>query len=118
MNKAGRYDFELQQGASFAMSVYWLDSLKNPVNLTGMTAAMKIKKSKDDSAALLSLTSSPAAGLTINAGTGLVNVAITAGQAAALLYDLMYYDLVLTVTSTSVKTRLLEGTIVLNKSVT
>lgn len=116
--KAGRYDFEIQQGASLTKTVYWLNADKTAYDLTGYTAALKIKKSKDDSAALLSLTSTPAAGLTIYAGAGRIVIAISAAQAASLVYDVMVYDLVLTYTSTGAKTRLLEGTITLNPSVT
>ena len=118
MNKAARYDFEIMQGSPLTLDVYWLDSSKTAINLTGYTAAMKIKKSKDDTIALLSLTSSPAAGLTIEASSGLVTIPITTAQPASLLYDLMYYDLVLTEVSTGEKQRLVEGTITLNKGVT
>jgi hypothetical protein len=112
MLKAGRYDFEIQRGATFGLETFWMDSSKTPVDLTGMTATMILRKEKGG-AALLTLTSTPAAGITITPGYGQLYIAMTASQTLALVYDLYFYDLVLTVTSTSVKTRLLEGDIIL-----
>lgn len=82
---ATRYDFTLEQGADLDFTVQvWANSAQTVVqNLTGYDARMMIRSSRTDTgSALVSLTSSPSAGLTVNGAAGQVSVHV-AGSATA-----------------------------------
>jgi hypothetical protein len=78
-------------GASFEADFIWADvddetGVETPIDLTGYSATMAIRKSDADEN-ILTLTSSPAAGLTITAGDGQVTVRLTAAQMTTLAED-------------------------------
>jgi len=97
-------------GETYRMAVYAIQSDGQALNLTGYTSAMKLKKPTDEwSDAALSLTSTPAAGLTITAATGRVDVQIESSQSEDLEGQ---YDYKLEITSSGgIVTRLLAGTL-------
>jgi hypothetical protein len=71
------YDFTIEQGADIDFTVQvWADSKKTIVQpLTGYDARMMIRTSKEATGSpLVSLTSNPAAGLTVNGPAGQVTV--------------------------------------------
>lgn len=102
---AANYDITIEQGATFTFTL-----TVTGVNLTGFTARMQGRTSHAATSTAFSLTSSPAAGLVVTAGTNsTIAVTITATQTALLtapqegVYDLEYLD------GTTV-VRILEGT--------
>src|SRR6266487_2637661 len=81
---ATRYDFTLEQGSDLDFTIQvWADAARTVAqNLTGYDARMMIRTTRDATGSpLVSLTSNPAAGLTVNGPAGQVTVHI-AGSAS------------------------------------
>jgi hypothetical protein len=76
------------------------------VDLTGYTAAMKVRATGASSTVLLSLTSG--AGITLGGTAGTIRIAITAAQTLTLLDGWQVYDLLLT-SPLGAKTKFLSG---------
>lgn len=103
LNKVNSADYAAYLSAGFL--VY-----NTPVTLAGMTGVLTIRDAPVVGNILVSLTSSPAAGLTLNDTTKqILPVLATAG----LLWSTGYYDLELT-DAGGVVTQLLTGTITIN----
>jgi hypothetical protein len=85
-------------------------------SLTGYVARLSIRRAVEDAAAVLALTSTPSAGLTLTAATGTVAIALTAAQTAGLsgtyVYDLEVES------SGGVVTRLMQGRVHVSPQVT
>ena len=123
---AGKYSFSIEQGATTSFQVIYKDANGTPVNLSGYHARMQIRETIDSSTIICRLSSSLDAdgtGLNLSgsAGTlplasGSIGVYISAASSSAFSFDTAVYDLEL-VTSITV-TRLLQGTIKLDKEVT
>ena len=96
-----KYGIKIDQGATFELAFWWRESLADaagdlirdeegnaipasPIDLTGYTARMMIRKTIKDASPMLSLTSSPPAGIVVNAPVVLmkpyVKCATTPGQ--------------------------------------
>lgn len=110
-------DLVIDQFATFKTSFTWKTKTTNaPVNLTGYTAALQIRRTPADSTALVSL-SSPSNGLTIEGTAGRVNIEIAAAVTSTLTAGRYVYDLVLT-DPQSKKKRLVEGVAIVDAGVT
>lgn len=79
-----------KQGDTWAFQVGWyaplvpitdppVPDLANPINITGYQARLQVRK-EPDSVAVLSLTSSPPGGLTVNGTAGTVDVRASPAQ--------------------------------------
>lgn len=108
------YNLAIEQGSTYVLNV-----TVTAVNLTGYTARMMGRTSHASTSTVFSLTSSPAAGITITSGTdSVISVTLTATQTAALsrwscgVYDLEYQS------PGGVVTRILGGTFVVSGEVT
>ena len=53
---AGIYNIVADQGATFQRTITWQDSNGTPINLTGYTARMQVRRRPSDGEALVSLT--------------------------------------------------------------
>ena len=113
---ASTYNILVDQGATYTLAVTYKDSSGTAINLTGYTAAMQLRDSYDSATAVLSL-SSPSSGIVITGASGLVTITMSATQTAALSADTFLYDLEITSTA-SVKTRLIQGVVVVSAEVT
>ena len=123
---AGKYSFSIEQGATTSFQVVYKDANGTPVNLSGYHARMQIRETIGSSTIIGRLSSSLDAdgtGLNLSgsAGTlpltsGSIGVYISAASSSAFSFDTAVYDLEL-VTGITV-TRLLQGTIKLDKEVT
>ena len=123
---AGKYSFSIEQGATTSFQVVYKDANGTPVNLSGYHARMQIRETIGSSTTIGRLSSSLDAdgtGLNLSgsAGTlplssGSIGVYISAASSSGFTFDTAVYDLEL-VTGTTV-TRLLQGTIKLDKEVT
>lgn len=104
-----------QQGATFTRTMTWsIDGV--PVDLTDFTAAMQVKATYSSSTALVTLTSSPAAGITLGGVTGVITITIDAVDTADIPAGTYVYDLEMT--GPDSVTRLLEGQFIVTPEVT
>ena len=110
----GTYDFEAGQGETFDRTVTWKIA-DVPVNLTGYTARMQVRKTIRSTATVVSLTSS--SGLTLGGSAGTIQIVISATATAALTAGKYVYDLEL-VSAGGVVTRVLKGSIEFTPEVT
>ena len=78
-----RRNVTIRQGATWVLAFRVRDD-GVARNLTGWSARMQVRETHASATALLSLTSSPAAGVTIDTGLGKVTLEATAAQTAAL----------------------------------
>lgn len=123
---AGKYSFTVEQGSTTSFQVVYRDANGTPVNLSGYHARMQIRETIGSSTIIGRLSSSLDAdgtGLNLSgsAGTlplssGSIGVYISAASSSGFTFDTAVYDLEL-VTGITV-TRLLQGTIKLDKEVT
>lgn len=100
------------QGATFDQT-FTLTVSGSPVNLTGYTAAMKVRATPAADA-VLSLTNG--SGITLGGAAGTVAVVITATQTTAIPAGQYLYDLKLT--SAGVVTRFIQGTFKVSAEIT
>jgi hypothetical protein len=110
-------DLEVKQGATYQLDLYYVTSAGTAIDLSGYTARMTLRADFEATTALLSLTSSPAAGLVVTGASGLVTVTITNTQTAALTAGPFVYDLEI-VSAGGVVTRMAEGVGVISREVT
>jgi hypothetical protein len=113
--KSGQLNLVIEQGATFDTTVTWTAD-GTPVDLTGYTARMKVAEDYDSTPAL-SLTSSPAAGLTLGGTAGTIRIVITDEQTATLAIESGKYDLELEAADGTVR-RLLRGNVSVLQEVT
>ena len=125
---AGKYALLIEQGATLKLDLAYKDSNNAAINLTGYSGKLQIKDNYaiSSSVTYLTLSSSLSADGTginfsgssnsISPVSGTIGIIISAASSSALTFDTAYYDL--EITSGSVVTRLLQGTVNLSKQVT
>ncbi len=113
--EAGSYNFTIYQGATFSRVLTWRDSSNALVNLTGYTARMMIRETIDATSAFITLTTENG-GITLGGSAGTITLAISATATAAITQSSGVYDLELV--SGSTVTRLLAGSVNIDKEVT
>ena len=114
---AGKYSFAIEQGATFTRAITYTDAAGAVPDLTGYTARMKIRPTKESATVLVSLTDG--AGITLAATAPNITISISATDTAALdMTDgqIAVYDL--EIVSGSVVTRVIEGNINFDAEVT
>ena len=114
-------DLVIETGITFEKGWYYKDSDKVAISLDDYQARMQIRERIDSTATILSLTSSPAAGITLQAGaqTGRIDIRISALDTESLDFDRAVYDLEIykPLDDTEVL-RLVNGTIILKSGIT
>lgn len=110
------YTIRIHQGATWAFSLILTDDNGTAIDLTGYTAKMEIRDMPGGTV-FSTLTSSPAAGITITAATGEIDFALTAAQSAALTFGRGQYDIKITSSGGTV-TYLLKGDFIVDARVT
>lgn len=117
---ASKYNITVEAGATYRKTVTWKNSNRTPVNLTGSTARMQIRKNINDSVVMLALTSDNG-GIVISGNTGTIQIIILDNQTDVLsngVYDLeIVHPLGAGQTRNDV-TRLLYGSIMVLPGVT
>lgn len=111
---AGIYNFTLDQGSTWTLQIVYKDSNGAPINLTGYTAEMQVRRKFDSDTPVLTLSTSNG-GITIVGATGTLNLIATDEQ-AAIDPGLYVYDLELS--TGGVRTRLIQGTVTVSGEVT
>lgn len=76
---SGRYDFTIEQGATFTREITWQDSLGSPIDLTTYTITGKLKRRTSDLVAVVSFTCA-----VTNAANGIFTVSLTSTQTSQL----------------------------------
>jgi hypothetical protein len=113
---AATYHLTLEQGVTWDQDVVWKDSTGTPRNLSGYTARLQIRPSASSDVTYVSMTTG-GGGITITAGTGTINLLLSAAATAALDFNQAVYDLEAE-SSSGVVTRVLQGRVTLSREVT
>tara|TARA_R100001509_G_scaffold20981_1_gene10932 strand:+ start:589 stop:921 length:333 start_codon:yes stop_codon:yes gene_type:complete len=101
----------IDQGATFTTTVTVTDANGDAVNLSGYSVAAQIRKT------FLSSTATAFTATISNASAGEITISLTPTQTAALEAGRFVYDVVITA-SGGTKTRVVEGQVTVNPSVT
>lgn len=114
---AGKYNgFLIEQGADFAPGeITWKDANETPINLTGYTARMDIKKDVNSSA-IITLTTENGR-ITLGGAAGTIALTIVSADTDALPVGNYKYDMEL-VSGSGTVTRLLEGSVSVKENIT
>lgn len=84
------YDIVAQQGSDYAVTLTYNNSAGSPVNLTGYTARMQVRRVASSPYLYLSLTSS--SGMTLGGAAGTVSISISASALASIPAGSYVYD--------------------------
>ena len=114
---AAKYDLRIEQGATYQLRLVWKDSDGQPLDLSPMSARMQIRSTHKAATPIVSLTSSPGGGITLNGASGEIDIALSAEQTAGIAQSSGVYDLEL-VGSDGFVTRLIEGRVTVSPEVT
>ena len=101
----------IDQGATFTTTVTVTDSSGSAVNLSGYSVAAQIRKT------FLSASATAFTASISNASSGEITISLSSTQTAALEAGRFVYDVVITA-SGGTKTRVVEGQVTVNPSVT
>jgi hypothetical protein len=112
---AGLYSFTIDQGSTFYLNLIYQDSAGVPVNLTGNTARMQLRRTFTSSVADLTLTTASGA-IVITGATGNILITISDELTGTLEPGFYLYDLELD--NGGIITRLIQGQVTLAQQVT
>jgi len=113
---AANHDIIIEQGATFRLNLLWKDSLGAPINLTGYTARMQVRRKHSDPTILLNFTTENGA-IVLGGAAGTIAVTGLATLTDDLPAKPSVYDLEL-VSSGGVVTRLVQGAATITPEVT
>jgi len=113
---AADYPITIEQGATFRLSAVWKDGTGTPVNLTGWTARMMVRRRYSDVTPLLTFTTENGA-IALGGTAGTVEVTGLATLTDDVPAKPCVYDLELASPTGFVK-RLLEGAAIVTPEVT
>lgn len=111
-----QYDFEIIQGATFTQPFVWKDGDGDPVDLTGYTARMQVRKSVQAEDVLLEATTANGR-IVIDPLTGTFTLTLSASVTESIDWLCGQYDIEL-VDSDGVVVRILEGHIAVSREIT
>lgn len=102
---AGLLDITIEQGATFNLIMTYQDENGDPINLTGMTARMQLRRQASSAETLINLTTENGR-ITLGGVAGTIALSVSATDTAALTGSGVYdFELV----NGPVVNRLLEG---------
>jgi hypothetical protein len=115
---AGEVDIYIEQGATWSLPLLWRepDPSTTPIDLTGYTARMHIRKKITDTEYSVELTTENG-GITLGGAAGTILLLITAEESTTIAIKTGVYDLELIANDGTV-TRLLQGAVEVNQEVT
>ena len=108
---AGKYNFTLEQGATFSREITVQDS-GSAMNLTGYTPRMQMRSTHDSSTIALTFTAT-----ILNAAQGKISLSATDTLTSAVEEGIYVYDLEIESSGGTV-TRLMEGKVTVTPEVT
>lgn len=112
------FNMSCWQGATFGYTFTWqlqAGTVTSPVDLTGYSARMQVRRTYDSTAVALTLTSS--SGIVLGGTAGTIILDANPTTTAAIPAGQYVYDLEM-VTAGSAVTRLLQGTFIVDPEVT
>ena len=112
---AGIYNFTIDQGSTWTLQLVYNDPQGAPINLTGYTAKMQVRRKFDSATAVLTLSTSNG-GISITGNTGTINLIATDEQTGVIEGGLYVYDLELE--NGGAITRLIQGQVTISPQVT
>ena len=120
---AGNYNFTIEQGATVDFEIVYKDSDNQPIDIDNYSGRMQIKDKPGGNVTHITLTNTLATdgtGLDFDDGEqGKIKVFISAHSSSLLDFNKASYDLEIATNDTyEVVTRLLQGTVTLDKEVT
>ena len=113
---ANQKNFEVDQNTTFMFTIDYKDNDGDPINLTDCSAKMQVRDTKGGSKLAFTLTS-PVGGIAIDEAAGRLTIRMTPTQTNKLFFPKSSYDIMLTDSNLN-KTKILEGFLTLNRSVT
>ena len=113
---AGRYNFEIEEGATFTRTITYTDNANTAIDLAESTVRMQIRDNYGATNAVISL-STPSTGITLSSETGKFTVTMTATQTESLGIKQGVYDIEVEYSNGTVE-RILEGRVKISKQVT
>jgi hypothetical protein len=113
---AGKYNFEIEAGATFTRTITYKDSADTAIDLTGAEVRMQIKDNYSSTEAAVSL-STPSSGIVFTGNTGEFTITITATQTESIDFRQGVYDIEIEYQSGVVE-RVLEGRVKVSPQVT
>lgn len=109
-------NLEIAQGATFNFNITYKDYNNNPIDVTGVTAALHMRKTAKSTSLLYEMTDANGK-LIIGGANGIISGSISAADSTAFTWIDAVYDLELTFPNAEVK-RILNGTVLIDKEVT
>lgn len=113
---AGKLDLVIEQGASFRRLLTWKDAEDNPIDLTGYSARMQAREHLSSPSAFLELTTENDR-ISIDGEAGQLTLTLDAETTDAITPNDGVYDLEVESAEGEI-TRLLQGNIIIERSVT
>lgn len=113
---AATHDIVIEQGATFRLNLLWKDSSDVPINLTGYTARMQVRRKHADPTILLNFTTENGA-IALGGAAGTIQVTGLATLTDDVPAKPGVYDLEL-VSAGGVVTRLVQGSVTITPEVT
>lgn len=113
---AAVYNITIEQGATLRLSFIWKDSDEDPINLTGYSARMQVRRTASSTDALLSLSSDDGQ-ITLGGEAGTIDVVGSADLTKNMKAKCGVYDIELE-SSGGVVTRLIQGDVTISPEVT
>lgn len=113
----GEYNIEIKQGSEWERTLILKDSVGDVINLTNYTARMQIRALKDKDSILYDTLTTTNLRIVITALEGKIVLKIPSTVSDTYKFIKGYYDLEI-ISSTSLVTRILEGSVSINKNVT
>lgn len=115
---AGRHRIKCEQGTTFRLVATYKDDSGDPVNLTGYSARMQVRRSHASDSTLLDLASTGGSPrITVAGSTGVITVTVPASITAELPAGRFVYDLEI-ISGGGEVTRIIEGDFVVDPEVT
>ena len=111
---AGKLDIVVEEGADFFLHLTWLDNSGDAIDLTGYSAAMKIKEAVGGT--LIDNLITGSSEITLGGSAGTIQVDIGASVTAAYDFDWGVYGLWVD-DGSGVVTRIVEGSVKFSREV-
>lgn len=113
---AADYDILIEQGSTFSLNIVWKDSEGTPIDITGHTARMQIRKTVKSTDVLASATTENGK-IVLGGETGTIDVTIPNSETSDLSIKCGVYDLELE-SDSGIVTRLIQGSVTVSPEVT
>ena len=116
MSTPAKQDITVYQGQTFVQPLVWKDNAQTPINLTGFTARLQIRRNVRSPDVLHSMTTENG-GITLGDLFGTIELTIPAATSSLFAFRSAVYDLELIAPGGAV-TRLMEGEVTVSPEVT